>query len=202
MSTEKQIAANRLNALGRQAARPYPRNALRARRARGRGPRTPEGKATSSRNAVRHDLLDKRFILASECPDAYDAFARTFYDEYRPSTATETALVDIMATARWRLIRLANIDAGLIDHEYTLPAGPETAALPVTARVTLAWRQAASSGDTVETVSRAEARLLLQFNSAIDRLDRLRFRRAQIRRKSRPVRALQAEEDKNEPRCS
>ncbi|HWF08769.1 MAG TPA: hypothetical protein VG297_09910 [Bryobacteraceae bacterium] len=173
MSTEKQIAANRLNAL------------------KSTGPRTPEGKAISSRNAVRHDLLDKRFILAGECPDAYDAFAQTFYDEYRPATATETALVDIMAAARWRLIRLANIDAGLIDHEYTAPAGPETATLPVTARVTLAYRQAASSGRTVETTSRAEARLLLQFNGALDRLDRLRRQRRKIRRKSRSVRALQ-----------
>jgi hypothetical protein len=176
MSTEKQIAANRLNAL------------------KSTGPRTPEGKAISSRNAARHDLLDKRFILASECPDAYDVFAQTFYDEYRPATATETALVDIMAAARWRLIRLANIDAGLIDHEYTIPAGTETAALPVPARVTLAYRQAATSGRTVETAGRAEARLVLQFNGALDRLDRLRRQRRKARRKSRRISGLRGKE--------
>lgn len=94
MSTEKQIAANRLNAL------------------RSTGPRAAGGKAISSRDdAVRHDLLDKRFILASECRDAYDAFAAAFYDEYRPVTPTETALVGIIATARWRLIRMASSTA-------------------------------------------------------------------------------------------
>jgi hypothetical protein len=159
MSTEKQIAANRLNAL------------------KSTGPRTARGKSISSRNAVRHDLLDKRFILASECPDAFDAFAAAFYGEYRPATPTETALVDIMATARWRLIRMANFEAGLIDREYRLNPEPETAALPTPDRSTLAYLRAVSAGRTIETMNRAETRLQLQFNSALDRLDHLRDRR-------------------------
>lgn len=159
MATEKQIAANRLNAL------------------KSTGPRTTRGKAISSRNAVRYDLLDKGFILESECPNAYDAFAAAFYDEFRPVTPTETALVDIMATARWRLIRMAKFEAGLIDHEYRLNSDPETASLPTAARATLAYLRASSSGRTIENMNRSEMRLQIQFNSALDRLNQLRGRR-------------------------
>jgi len=93
MASEKQIAANRANA------------------AKSTGPRTPAGKAIVSRNGARHALLAKSFVLRSECPERFETFVESFYAEYNPSTPTETALVDTMATARWRLIRMSNLEA-------------------------------------------------------------------------------------------
>jgi hypothetical protein len=130
MATEKQIAANRANA------------------AKSTGAKTPAGKAVSSRNAAKHDLLARSFVLKSECPERFEAFVASFYAEYNPSTPTETALVDTMATARWRLIRMSNLEAAI-------------------------YRRASDSGRSIELMNRAETRLQNQFNSAFDRLLRL-----------------------------
>jgi hypothetical protein len=158
MATEKQIAANRANA------------------AKSSGPRTPEGKAVVSRNAARHALLAKSFVLQSECPARFKTFVESFYAEYHPSTPTETAMVDTMATARWRLIRMSNLEAALIDYEYALGTAVNTGPgeLTTPARVTLAYRRATGAGRSVELMNRAETRLQNQFNSAFDRLRLLR----------------------------
>jgi len=153
MATEKQIQANRANA------------------AKSCGPKSPRGKAISSLNAARHDLLAKTFVLQCECPARFESFVESFYAEYQPSTRTETTLVDTMATARWRLIRMSNFEAAMIDHEYAALADP---ALSVPARATLAWRRATDSGRSIELMNRAESRLQHQFNSAFDRLRLLR----------------------------
>jgi hypothetical protein len=153
MATEKQIAANRANA------------------AKSTGPRTRAGKAVSAQNAARHDLLARSFVLKSECPARFEAFVETFYAEYNPSTPTETALVDTMATARWRLIRMSNLEAAIIDHEYGSDA--ESASLTTPTRATLAYRRASDAGRSIEFMNRAETRLQHQFNSALDRLRRL-----------------------------
>ena len=108
------------------------------------------------------------FVLKSECPERFEAFVESFYAEYNPSTPTETALVDTMATARWRLIRMSNLEAAIIDHEYWLD--PESARPDHPARATLAYRRATTSGRSIEMMNRAETRLQNQFNSAFDRL--------------------------------
>lgn len=174
MATDKQLAANRRNAL------------------KSTGPRTPEGKAISSRNHTRHDLSDRGFILSSECPQAFEKFLQTFYEEYAPSTPTETTLVDTMAIARWRLIRFAGFEAEIVDHENqsgNLDAGLSPLAMPdaadtppVPIRSSLSWRRAADSGRSIETMSRAESRLTHQFNGALDRLQRFREGKARLER--------------------
>jgi hypothetical protein len=150
MATEKQIAANRVNS------------------AKSTGPHTLIGKAVSSQNRARHNLLAKSFVLKSECPERFEAFVESFYAEYNPSTPTETALVDTMATARWRLIRMSNLEAAIIDHEYGLDS--DSADLTTPARATLAYRRATDSSRSIELMNRAETHLQHQFNSAFDRL--------------------------------
>jgi hypothetical protein len=169
MATEKQIAANRRNAL------------------RSTGPRTPEGKAVSSRNAACFDLSDRRFILATECPREFERFLRCFYEEHKPATPTEVTLVDTMAIARWRLIRMAGFEAAVIDHESQsgnfdarLPSRgeallvPDPVVPPTPVRTSLSYCRTADSGRSLQTMSRSESRLQQQFNGAFDRLTRLR----------------------------
>jgi hypothetical protein len=156
MATDKQIAANRANA------------------AKSSGPKSPEGRAVVSQNATRHALLAKSFVLQSECPARFKTFVESFYVEYNPATPTEIALVDTMATARWRLIRMSNLEAAIIDYEYELGAASASEpGLPTPARTTLAYRRATDAGRSVELMNRAETRLQNQFNSAFDRLRRL-----------------------------
>lgn len=70
---------------------------------RSTGPRTPEGKQISSRNAVRHGLTGQRLFLSDEDLPYYTSFCQGFLDEWQPQGLTETNLVHSLATHQWRL---------------------------------------------------------------------------------------------------
>jgi hypothetical protein len=162
MPTEKQIAANRANA------------------AKSTGPRTPEGKAISSRNASHYGRLADTLVLNSECPARFATFLDGFYREHNPTTPTETALVDTMAAARWRLLRMSEFETAIVDHEYLSTCETEPQ-LAVPTRASLAWRRAADTGRSVEIMGRSEARLHQQFNRNLELLQRLRLQQQRLR---------------------
>jgi len=78
------------------------------------GPRTAEGKARSSQNALRHGLLSRTPVLPSEDQAAYEQHCRQFFDEYRPATPTETQLTQELADTAWRLNRIPALEANLL----------------------------------------------------------------------------------------
>jgi C4-dicarboxylate-specific signal transduction histidine kinase len=79
------------------------------------GPRTAEGKARSSQNALRHGLLSRTPVLPSEDQAAYQQYYRQFFDEYRPATPTETQLTQELADTAWRLNRIPALEANLLN---------------------------------------------------------------------------------------
>ena len=95
MATEKQIEANRRNAL------------------KSTGPRTAAGKAISCRNALKSGIHAEFDIVAGEDPQTQAAFIRSFRDAYRPRTFSENRLVDRLAAAEWQLRRLSRIEASI-----------------------------------------------------------------------------------------
>ena len=93
-SSLKKIASNRRNA--KQST----------------GPRTPEGRAASSRNAFRHGLSAMTLtVMPGESQEDLDQLSETIRDEWKPSGAHENYLTDQMISARWRLERLARWEA-------------------------------------------------------------------------------------------
>ena len=82
---------------------------LAANRANGQqstGPKTDDGKATSSQNALRHGLNACRFILLeNESQEDFDKLREALWEEHEPSTATEEILVDNMAKHHWLMNR-------------------------------------------------------------------------------------------------
>jgi hypothetical protein len=78
------------------------------------GPRTPEGKARSSMNALTHGLTSRNPVLPSEDPAAYQQHCKQFHDEYQPATATEVQLVRDLADTSWRLNRIPFLEADLL----------------------------------------------------------------------------------------
>jgi hypothetical protein len=99
MATQKQIDANRQNA--QQST----------------GPRTPEGKAASSRNALGHGLFSEDVVLADEERPAYESFAAALHDDLKPAGAFEESCVQQIAWLQWRINRIARIETGLFDDE-------------------------------------------------------------------------------------
>ena len=84
--------------------------ANRANAQQSTGPRTPEGKARSSRNALKRGLFSKQLIVPAlgEVPEEFDALHADMRARYRPQGREEALLVDKMATAYWRLARAGN----------------------------------------------------------------------------------------------
>jgi len=96
MSTEKQINANRQNAQ------------------KSTGPKTDEGKAAVSQNAVKHGIFSQS-VIKGESEAAYEAFHNKMLDEMKPVGSTEILLAARIVCLWWRLERVERIQNQAID---------------------------------------------------------------------------------------
>jgi hypothetical protein len=85
--------------------------------AKSKGPKTPGGKARSSRNAVSHGLTANFPLLDHESGDEFQSFLDAYIERYRPSDVVELDLVHTMAIARWRLRRITAIETALFENK-------------------------------------------------------------------------------------
>jgi hypothetical protein len=97
MSTDAQIDANRRNA----------RNST--------GPRTPEGKAKSSANSVKHGLSGAFRVLDTENQEEFEELIAEYHRTFRPANIHERFLIEEIAQARWRLARARRLESELIE---------------------------------------------------------------------------------------
>jgi hypothetical protein len=93
MATKRQIAANRRNA--RKSS----------------GPKTPQGKATASMNALRHGLRARKVVIPGEEQDEFDQLHAGLQNQYQPQNPAEQHLVDQAAIAQWKLVRAEVFEA-------------------------------------------------------------------------------------------
>ena len=96
MASERQKAANRANAL------------------RSTGPRTLEGKAAVSLNAIRHGFLAHGVVLTEEDADAFEDLRNRVRAHLSPVGPIEEFLVERMVSHMWRLHRLIRAETALI----------------------------------------------------------------------------------------
>lgn len=80
--------------------------ASRANGAKSKGPKTAEGKQRSAANSLRHGLLATTIVLKDECLEDFLALLASLEEEFQPATAHQGALVENLAAARWRLMRV------------------------------------------------------------------------------------------------
>jgi len=100
MSTDKQIAANQLNAQ------------------KSTGPRTPAGKERASANACKHGLSGRDLAMPNEQPYAYDSFRAGLLTSLAPHGPLEAMLADRIVADSWRLRRVPIIEATLCRRGY------------------------------------------------------------------------------------
>jgi hypothetical protein len=96
MASDRQIAANRLNAQ------------------KSTGPKTEAGKQHSRRNTLRHGLTAETIFNVLEDPADYEAFETGIRGAYQPRTAVEHELISRLASLLWRLRRSTAIESGLL----------------------------------------------------------------------------------------
>ena len=95
MSSDQQIAANRLNAQ------------------RSTGPRTSAGKARVSLNSLKHGLTTREIVLPTEDPEDFDLFRIGLLADLAPQGDLEGALAEKIVADLWRLRRVPILEAAL-----------------------------------------------------------------------------------------
>lgn len=100
MATDKQIAANKINA--RKCT----------------GPRTEEGKAKSSQNALKTGLDAKSEVLRFESRADYEALTAAFYARYRPTMPEDCPLIDMLIRNEWLLRRYMSVDTAIWEYNF------------------------------------------------------------------------------------
>ncbi len=116
----------------------------------GGGPRTPEGKARSSRNAVKHGFAGANPVIYCEDQDAYNAHIDSYVARFKPADQPEADTVRRAAIAMWRLDRLYALEAIILNLEASYHAVPASVILPHDAgaftRSAVAFRESAGDG--------------------------------------------------------
>jgi hypothetical protein len=77
------------------------------------GPRSAEGKARSSRNALQHGFRSKSALLPGENPEEYYELKSRLRAEWKPASETEEFCVEQLLLNQWRLRRIANMEQDL-----------------------------------------------------------------------------------------
>jgi len=99
MASDKQIRANRRNAR------------------KSTGPKTQQGKAAVSHNALKHGLLSRQILLPNEDEASLVQLSEHLHSQLQPVGELESLLVDRIIAAAWRLRRVLAVEAGIYEEQ-------------------------------------------------------------------------------------
>jgi hypothetical protein len=131
------------------------------------GPTTEKGKRNSSRNSTRHGLLSQTVVLEEESTDRFLELHAAYMDEFQPRTASQVSLVETMAVARWRQLRVWGAQKTAMDRDMSLQ---DPSVGPPSVRALLALRGSPESSCPPEVLLRYEIAFDRQFSRALTRL--------------------------------
>jgi hypothetical protein len=143
------------------------RNALRST-----GPRTPAGKARSSKNATRHGLLSREELLPDESAADFAAFRDRMLEALAPEGDLEELLADRVVSGAWRLRRFVRVEVAAFERSRYQWNTKEDHGLGY------AFSSLAVNGDVFSKLSRYEAGLERSLFRALHELQRLQASRA------------------------
>lgn len=78
------------------------------------GPRTANGKAITSKNALKHGIFSNAILLKSESRSEYDSLLNGLHEYFKPVGMFEEVLVEKLAVLIWRYRRLVNTETSEI----------------------------------------------------------------------------------------
>lgn len=153
------------------------------------GPRTEEGKQRSSFNALKHGIYSHQVVLDNESPEEFMKLLRAYRDQFQPTDQLEADLIQDLADARWRIMRMkqqeaiewnqANFDAS---HDPRLDEAPNEILIGFGHR-----RSCKTKGNPLETCRRAEARYRRDFDRALKTLTEHRRQKSRNEATPHPV---------------
>jgi hypothetical protein len=159
MTSDKQIQANRRNALNST------------------GPKTPEGKAAVRLNARTHGLRSQEVLLPGEDEEALKGLDEVLRAELQPVGELENLLVDNIVAAHWRLRRLRRVEAGIFARELSRGFAREAETETDTATLGMSFIRDANGSNAFSKLSRYETAIERSLYKALHELQRLQAAR-------------------------
>ena len=158
MSTERQQQASRENG------------------SKSHGPVTEAGKLNSSQNALKHGMLSGTVVLECESTDRFLSLVATLFEEFQPQTPFEESLIEDMAVARWRRMRIRGMEKAGIDCEMRRQSHPISTEDSAT-RASFAFRTLSDDSRSLELMNRYDSRYQREYLRAHRRFEEVRGRR-------------------------
>ena len=151
--------------------------AARINGAKSNGPKTPEGKATSSANSLRHGMTAKAILLTNEEPAKFHTLAEGYYATLRPTNDVERDIIDAMIIAKWLQRRDWSNEAALFDREMDRQSKDVNARFPKidhASRYALAFKALADESKAIQLFIRYQAAHQRAYDKALETLLKLR----------------------------
>lgn len=149
MTTEKQIRANRRNALGST------------------GP-GPQGMRVSCMNATKHGLLSKHLLVREDDRPIFEKFSQQIREELQPLGPTESVWVELLITDCWRLGTCLSIEKNTFDFYRVYKDS--------TGDASVAFAHDASQKNSLTRLSRYASRFQLAIHKDLAELRQLQAR--------------------------
>jgi hypothetical protein len=166
------------------------KKSARANGAKSRGPATPEGRAKSSRNSLRHGLSAKSVVLPAESREQFHVLLDAHIQQFHPANPIEMDLVEAMAVARWRLRRIWAIETSLLAHELERRAedmDEEFTDMTADDRLAFVFQKVADNNQSLSLLARYEGNLNRAFDRAFKQLNLLKSQRQNEPKPASPV---------------
>ena len=167
MATPAQLLANRLNSQ------------------KSTGPRSAEGKAASSMNALRHGARAESLIIPGEDPAQLAELTTSYLDLYQPAGPEEELLVDTVIRADWTRRRMARLEVEAFNSLIQESDPPETA-------LGLALQRDAAGANALQKIFRRQEAAQRQWYRARQELARLQSARRVLEQRRNPAERSQS----------
>ena len=152
-------------------------DAARANGAKSKGPATPQGKARSSQNALKHGLTATFTVLPGESQEDFEALLEDHLTLYQPAGAVEQDLVHTLAQLRWRLRRIPTLEYNVLDNETILreeEIDDDFSEIDDAGRLGFAFKKLADKSQVLSLLIRYESSLTRLHDRTYKHLQKLR----------------------------
>jgi hypothetical protein len=176
-------------------------NANRENAKKSTGPRTPQGKAISSRNSLVHGMTSGKFLPPDADPQEFFQLLDQFRNRFQPFDEVEDALVERLVAAEFKMRSVRYMDAGLFHYQAETNPMPEQFNKAGRSNP-LAWAFHGDSAyyNSFSKLMRYEGSLQREFSRALRDLSMLQAdRRARLAESQAEAEAEAAETEPRQP---